>query len=68
MRITQYKLTRPHEEGKGILEQIVWTDSGLKVGQIISLKNQVERWTVAAVYSSIDKADLNREWKVGGLI
>lgn len=44
-------------------------DSRVKIGKIITLKNQEGRWRVNDIYSGIEKEldELHRDWKVGGL-
>lgn len=44
-------------------------DSRVKVGKIITLKNQDGKWRVNNIYSGIEKDldELHQDWKVGGL-
>jgi hypothetical protein len=51
-------------------EQIVWVDRDdeIEVGSIISLKGEKEKWKVIEIYEpDLDKQEINRNWKVGGL-
>ena len=50
--------------------QMVWVDreSEIKKGSIVSLKGESEKWKIVDIYHpQINKKEINRDWKVGGL-
>lgn len=66
--VVQTELERPTDTGSAML--IVWLprDPRVKVGSVISLKGETERWTVRRQFTALPM-DLVRYkgWNVGGL-
>jgi hypothetical protein len=64
MKLQQVSLTKYPEK------RICWVDTieKLKAGRKVRLKDETELWVIEKVYDTIvDKEEINRTWKVGGI-
>lgn len=66
MEMVQVEFVRPHDSMSNVtLTKVVWVDASwdLDKGDVVSFKNETERWHVAQIYEiRIEAADLEMKW------
>ena len=60
------------ESGDGTIKQVIWlpNDGRVKVGKFITLVGDPDkfRWRIARTFITLDKEDINKNWRVGGIV